>query len=294
MQRELPGTMRLSNAADHSMTIEPRIVTDGWPEISDSLARTGFFAEDQLTPETAPRVLADLVRRHTTVIGCGAEGRLAPIGSGTFVRRIDGQCGILTVGHVIGAIKTRENVLVLPAQDREEVTWIRIEGEGMSGWGETNNGPRGPDIGWMPLSGEEVERMEALGAVFHNRARERDALSGELCRIGIVFGFVEAASSMGDNTVVAHAMLIGKTGEQAADDDGWDYGKFAITNDDPWIPRTHGGVSGSAVWRIDLPMDGQGRKAVILEGVVFAEGPERDRKLVAHGEAGVRIILGEG
>ena len=275
------------------MTRKPAIVTDGWPEVSDSLAKTGLFQEDQLNPEIVLRILADLIRRYTTIIGYGAEGKLRPVGSGTFLRRTDGQHGILTAGHVIGAIKTKENVLVLPAQDREEVTWIRIEGEGMEGRGETNDGPRGPDIGWMPLSGEEVERMEALGAVFYNRARERDAFLGQVCQISIVFGFVEAASNLGDNMVVAHGMLIGKTGEQAADEDGWDYDEYAITNDDPWIPRTHGGVSGSAVWRIDFPMDGSGRKAVILEGVVFAEGPEEDRKLIAHGESSVRISLHE-
>ena len=47
-------------------------------------------------------------------------------------------------------------------------------------------------------------------------------------------------------------------------------------------PETHGGVSGGAAWRIDLPIDGSGRKSVILEGVVFAEGPEEDRKLIAQ------------
>ena len=275
------------------MTRTPAVVTAGWQEISDSLARTGVFDENQLNPETAPRVLGDFVRRYTTIIGYGAEGGLNPIGSGAFLRRTDGQHGILTAGHVIGAIKTRENILVLASQDREVVTWIRIEGEGMEGHGEANDGPEGPDIGWMPLSGEEVERLEALGAVFSNRARERDAFLGQVCQISIVFGFVEAASNLDNKLVVAHGMLIGKTAELDADEEGWDYGEYAITNDDPWIPDTHGGVSGSAIWRIDLPMDGTGRKAVILEGVVFAEGPEEDRKLIAHGKNSVRIILDE-
>ena len=275
------------------MTREPAIVTDGWAEVSASLAETGFFEEDQMNPGTVPGILIDLVRHFTTVIAYGADGTLTPIGSGTFVSRTHGQRGILTAGHVIGAIRGKENILVLPAQVGEQVTWIRIEGEGMNGPGEANNGPRGPDIGWIPLSGEEVERMDALGAVFYNRAREREAISGEVCRFGVVFGFVAAASSQEDETVVAHGMLAGKTGEQPADPGGWDYGEYAITNDDPWIPRTHGGVSGSAAWRIDLPIDGSGRKSVILEGVVFAEGPKEDRKLIAHGENSVRITLDE-
>ena len=71
------------------------------------------------------------------------------------------------------------------------------------------------------------------------------------------------------------------------------YGEYAIASDDRWNPHTHGGVSGSAGWKIDLPVDSSGRKAVILEGVLFAEGPQEDRKLVAHGENSVRIILKE-
>ena len=87
-------------------------------------------------------------------------------------------------------------------------------------------------------------------------------------------------------------MLIGKTDTEAADDEGWDYGEYAITSDDPWIPRTHGGVSGSAVWRIDLPMDGRGRKGVTLEACLCRR-PDEDRKLIAHGEESVRNFLGE-
>ena len=273
------------------MTRRPAIVTDGWAEVSDSLARTGYFQDDQLRPEIVLQLLAESARRYTTIIGYGAEGTLIPIGSGTFLRRTDGQHGILTAGHVIGAVKTKENILVLADQDREEVTWTRIEAEGMGGHGETNDQPRGPDIGWIPLSEEEVVRLEALGTVFYNRARERDSFLGQVCQIGIVFGFVEAASNLENKLVVAHGMLIGKTGHQDADAEGWDYSEFAITNDDPWIPQTHGGVSGSAIWRIDLPMDGSGRITVTLGGVVFAEGPAEDRKLIAHGESSVRIVL---
>ena len=277
----------------HNMTREPNIVTKGWFEVAGSLKKTGFFREDQLNPESVPLLLADLVRRYPTIVGYGVDGQLIPIGSGTFLRRSDGQCGILTAGHVVGAIRNKENIRVLPTQYRQEVDWVRIAGEGMKAKGENNNTATGPDIGWMPLSAEEVNWMEALGAVFHNRGRSIEEFAGEVCQINIIFGFVAAKSSPNDKIVVADGMLIGKTKEEPSDEQGWDYGEYAITSEDDWIPRTHGGVSGSAVWRIDLPMDGQGRKAVRLEGVVYAEGPEGDRKLIAHGEQSVRIILGE-
>ncbi len=276
------------------MSRQPKILTNGWLEVKGSLEQTGFFRDDQLNPGIAPRILADLVRRYTTIIAYGADGRLNPLGSETLLRRTDGQYGILTAGHVIGAIRNKEDILVLPAQDREEVAWIRIEREGMHGSGESKDTTQGPDIGWIPLSAEEARRMESLGAVFRNRARHIEDFACEVCQIGIIFGFVAAASSPEDNTVVSHAMLIGKTGEAPENEEGWDYSEYSITSGDEWIPRTHGGVSGSAVWRIDQPMDGEGNKAVRLQGVVYAEGPAADRKLIAHGEQSIRTFLEEG
>ena len=275
------------------MTRKPNIVTKGWSEVVSSLKMTGFFRENQLNPETVPLILADEVRRYTTIIGYGVNGQLIPLGSGTFLRRSDGQCGILTAGHVVGKIRKKENILVLPTQYRQEVNWVGIAGECMHAWGEKNKGVTGPDIGWIPLTAKEENWMEALGAVFHNRGRRIEEFAGEVCQINIIFGFVAAKSSQNDKTVFADGMLIGKTKEEPSDEQGWDYGEYAITSEDDWIPRTHGGVSGSAVWRLDLPMDGQGSKAVRLEGVVYAEGQEKDRKLIAHGEQSVRIILGE-
>ena len=275
------------------MSRNPNIATNEWREVASSFKKTGFFREDQLNPMEVLWILADLVRRYTTVIGYVTEGELNPIGSGTFLRRTDGQCGILTAGHVVGAIKNKENVRVLPVQDREEVDWVGIEGMGMHGWGETNSRLKGPDIGWIPLSAEEVESIEALGGVFHNRARKIETFSGDVCQISIIFGFVKAASSPSDKKIVAHAMFMGPTKETACSEEAWDYGEYAIRNNDDQIPRTHGGVSGSAVWRIDLPMDRCGKKAVRLKGVVYAQGANEDRKLIAHGEQSLRTILKE-
>ena len=280
-------------ATQHFMPKEPDIVTTGWSEIASSLEATGFFPKDQLNPGVVPRILADLVRRYTTVIGYEGNKALVPLGSGTFLRRTDGQCGVLTAGHVVGAIRHRRNILVLPAQDRDKVTWIRIQAEGMHGWGENNQGPIGPDIGWIPLSAKEADTMEAVGTVFHNRGRRVEPFTGRVCQFSIVFGFVAAASNLDEDTVVAHGLLARKTAERQSNQEGWDYGEYAITNDDAWIPSTHGGVSGSAVWEITLPMDGLGNKAVKPEGVVYAEGPHKDRKFIAHGEQSIRTILEE-
>ena len=95
-------------------------------------------------------------------------------------------------------------------QDREEVDWIGIEGMGMHGWGETNTGLKGPDIGWMPLSAKEAASIESLGGVFHNRRRTMEDFSGEVCQISVAFGFVDAASSPSDKKIVAHPMFIGR------------------------------------------------------------------------------------
>lgn len=85
------------------------------------------------------------------------------------MKRIDGQYGILTAGHVINAIKEK-NIFVLTSQDRKNNPWFNIEGLGMEFEGKTE---KGPDIGWIPLSWEEVKKFESLGAVFYNRAKLR-------------------------------------------------------------------------------------------------------------------------
>lgn len=123
----------LPNTTAFTMAPKPAVVTAGWHDAASHIAKTGIFQEGQLNPETAPRILADLVCRYTTIIGSGVEGKLEPVGSGTFVRKIDGQHGILTAGRVIGAIRSKEDIRVLPAQDRELVYWIRIENPDMAG-----------------------------------------------------------------------------------------------------------------------------------------------------------------
>ena len=65
----------------------PNIVANRWHEVASSLEKTGFFQEDQLNLEDVLRILTDLVRRYTAVLGYVAEGELTPIGSGTFLRR---------------------------------------------------------------------------------------------------------------------------------------------------------------------------------------------------------------
>ena len=273
------------------MDREPKVVIDGWSEVKSNLEKTGFFKDDELSPHMVPRILAKLVIKYTTIVGSIAEGEPTPIGSGSLLRRRDGQCGILTAGHVIGAIEGKK-ISILPYQGLEKSDWVRIEGMGMRVFGEKNNKQTGPDIGWMPLSAEEETTMEARGVVFRNRAKEEEIV-GQVCQISIIVGFVKAASDMADHAVMVHALLTGETKGCARDEGGWDYGEYAITSDDEWIPRTHGGMSGSGVWNIDLPIDGKGRKNVRLVGVVYYQGPKDDRKLIAHGKESVKMILNE-
>ena len=168
-----------------------------------------------------------------------------------------------------------------------------LGGNGMHGCGERNTSAKGPDIGWIPLSGEEVERIESLAAIIYNRQKRRKAIFGDPCHVYVIFGFVDASSSLQDNYITAHGMLTRQSNAAPPDEDGWDYAEYAITYGDDWIPKSHAGVSGSGVWRIDLSMDGKGDKAATLQGVVYAEGPSDDRKLIAHGEKSLRIALHE-
>lgn len=116
---------------------------------------------------------------------------------------------------------------------------------------------------------------------------------GEKLQFNLFLGFVNAVSNPKDRIIENQGLLLGKIQEYRTDEGGWDYGEYPIKSDDPWIPDSHGGVSGSAVWEIEMPLDCSKRKTVFLRGVLFAEGPHDNRKLIAHGEKSVKIILRE-
>lgn len=103
-------------------------------------------------------------------------------------------------------------------------------------------------------------------------------------QVSLIVGFVNAASNPDVKMIAVHSTFAGKPKETANGKNGWDYGEYATQNDDERIRKTHGGVSGSGVWTIDLPIDDHEKMVVKLRGVVFAEGCPEDRKLIANGE----------
>jgi len=273
-----------------------------WDEMIEVLRKTGAFTEDELeSKETGLHAVASNVQRYTIVICFMEEGKQipTPLGSGVLVRKRDGECGILTAGHVIGSIRNKD-IWVVPTLDRSKVPWVTIDGQGMKAEGERNAKQTGPDIGWVPLSCRELANLEALGASFYNRAKEREmtfANGEEIYEFRVTFcAFVEEKSDLNaaPPDIVAVAAFAGKTKEFQPEEGGWDYGHYDFTINDPGRPGTFGGTSGSPVWRIRLPTDGSGRKALILDGVAFAEKQGPDGALIAHGPNSVRKILGEG
>ena len=73
----------------------------------------------------------------------------------------------------------------------------------MAGLGETNDGPRGPDIGWMLLSGEEDELMEdwqfcqRLSSRLSARARNDEAVDGVFQPVDLAVQHVDEAAQQG-------------------------------------------------------------------------------------------------
>ena len=268
-----------------------------WQDALPLLRQTGFFTEEELKdPGAADGKLIDLVRRHTTTIGYeGETGEMKPVGSGTFVTKADGEHGILTAGHVVGALRRaieRANEFqVFPGQVHERL-WIPVpcEWSWIHIYGEDNQDGSGPDIAWVPMSQTTAGTLGArLDVVFYNRARLRDELECERHPVGVVCGFVEEISDLGDQSLNHYAATLRRP--EFVSVDGWDYGEYPLNQ--PFLPSTQQGTSGSAVWRVELSLDGKGRREVFLDGVVFAEGPSDDRKLIAHGESSVSRILGE-
>lgn len=269
-----------------------------WQDALPLLRQTGFFTEEELQdPPAADRKLIDLVRRYTTTIGYADEtGEMNPVGSGTFVRKADGEYGILTAGHVVGvlrrAMERADGFHVFPGQVHKRL-WIPVpcDWSRIHSCGEDNEGLSGPDIAWVPIDlPETVATLQSsLDVVFYNRARPRDELECGGQPVGAVSGFVEEISDLGDRSLNHYAATLRRP--EFVSVDGWDYGEYALKL--PCLPATHKGTSGSAVWRVELGLDGEGRKEVFLDGVVFAEGPADDRKLIAHGVRSVSRILGE-
>ena len=247
-----------------------------WEDALPLLRQTGFFTEEELQdPPTADEKLIDLVRRYTTTIGYADEtGEMKPVGSGTFVRKADGDYGILSAGQV------------------HERPWIQIPW--VWDWihicGEDNQGVSGPDIAWVPMSPETAETLQSrLDVVFYNRARARDEMECERYPVGIVCGYVKEISDLGGRTLNHYAAILRRP--EFDSKAGWDYGEYVLKL--PCLPSTHKGTSGSAGWKVELALDGSGKHVAFLDGVVFFEGPADDRKLIAHGERSVSRILGE-
>ena len=171
---------------------------------------------------------------------------------------------------------------------------MKIEGRGMDGEDKKNKEKTGPDIGWLPLSTEEAQSVQAQGAVFCNREKTCETFAGEegIYECQMVFATYLCLESASD-VIAGVALLYGKTGGCPTDEIGWDYGLYDFTVLDPRLPRNQGGVSDSSVWRIQLPADGSGSKAFLLDGAVFAEDCKPGRGLVARGLGSIRKVLGE-
>ena len=283
------------------MTTETTIGTAHWYKFPGRLAQTGFFEEGELNPDTVQRTFSNIVKGYTTVIGYLTAGGLEPVGSGTFVRGADGQFGVLTAGHVVGAIEGRNRMLrgqgiegqsrLRVSQGIEAVEWVPIGAPRLEACGQDNDRQEGPDIGWIPLSPQEAKDLEDKRAVFYNMAKPREGFPPPFSRIGVVLGFLRATSRPEDKRLGFHATFTGEPSDLPADAGGWDYVEYGLDSDEPELPSSHKGVSGSGVWRIDLPNDGTRQKEVVLVGVAFSEGTEEDRKLITHGEKSVRMFL---
>ena len=147
--------------------------------------------------------------------------------------------------------------------------------------------------------GQRVGRPGSSGASFYNRAKERETTFADeegIYEFRMIFGpFVEekSDSDAAPPDIVGVAAFAGKTKDFQPDENGWDYGHYDFTINAPGRPGTFGGTSGSPVWKIRLPTDGSSRKAIILDGVAFAEKRGPDGALITHGPNSVRKILGE-
>ena len=300
---------------------------------------------EQVRRETIPKLHA-----YTVVLGKRLEDHASKAkridrfkGSGVLVRLAGSrQFGILTAGHVVNALRdeaTREDpariVVALRGADVNRGVFpklapvtLTIPPRAIAAYGRKNEGCRGPDIAWIPLSPEQVIEIETgteSFGLFYNMGKsdreieevvgiwktqeltqetkgERD--SGQIC---YVVGWSETLQNPNDGeplTLPAFEALLEHRWAEA----GWQYDDYQIGAKNKARPRNEykegemavgfnypdllGGVSGAGVWRIAAHPTDARRLVHHLEGILFYDyRTEGRRYLRAHGSISIKRVL---
>ncbi len=278
-----------------TMTMEPGTANEGGSSASDQFSKAGSTDHELRSLSMAQQFLAILVHPYSAVLSHVVDDQPVPVGSGTFITRTDGQQGIITSGQVVDVIRSKDRIVVSPVTTSTPgpIQSTEIEAIGMESHREEGCRTNGPDLGWIPLSAHEVTSVDSQGAVFFNRAECRVEFECETRHKNLIFGCADAAGDAPSGSVTCQGLLFGGRIETAPDKSGWDCFEHVISNDDRMFRGTRRGMSGGAVWTLEVPLEFKGQYKLYLSGIVFAEGADHEIRFIAHGKDSIRRFLHE-
>lgn len=224
----------------------------------------------------------------------GEDARL--LGSATLVT-IKGRRGLLTAAHVLNVIpRTRPLGIVRFSSPNTQRLLVQFEHALRVAMGRTNEGPQGPDLGFIELPSEAIASLEARGNIFFNMdLRRDDVIAGRYetkphlsCIVGAIAEWT--MESLGPSTRTKNIgayNLLGKVGMPRMHGglDLVDFEPVYTERDEP--PSSFGGVSGGGLWRVMGVLENGSFDPVekVLLGVVFYQSAvvEGKRTLICHG-----------
>ena len=226
-------------------------------------------------------------------------------GSGTLVT-INGMRGVLTAAHVVDALREKKEVgivtfhasskslqkLMLPM---DHVQYVQL---GQKPWSSN-----GPDLAFLTLPMNVADSLGATNSFYNLSAKRAKALNSEFpagkhfsCIAGVVH---ERTITTPLPDIAANKALFAALCEPGAvsnqrSEDGFDLMDFdAAPRDDGAGPRSYGGVSGAALWRVYCEEDTEGEPTRMtklwLHGVAFYEQTHDNRTptITCHGHISV-------
>ena len=297
--------------------------------------------------ETSTRVLEkaqEWVSRFTVVIGKTGSASTAQRardivqGSGVIVKLDDSRYGVLTAAHVLKyGVNTRDSATVtLLALSRDqtkqgEVHFIPLPPRPCAMDGFNNKSETGPDIAFIPITGEEWSALEGWGMIAYNLEKERwsdedTAQFGEITQlVSVIHGARFAASEIVESHTAEKtgslALMATSTELKAIEErDGHDYLELPSQTTEESHPthwkdelpgtaaeeiedlhdkgvtrKAWGGTSGGGVWNLAIGTDGNGvpsgKVFAELTGICFYADPDKGC-VIAHGPKSIARAAG--
>ena len=227
-----------------------------------------------------------------------------PAGTGTFVK-LGGIYGILTAGHVLNELDPQSTVGLVrfpsvepPIQNRR----LNLQHtERIVDW----NGKAcdAPDIAFLKIPEIDGRALEAAGAVFYNLALSREFKPSQpdhrmsICHavVGVVGEWTEKvpAQFMKGIKVVIGGLFGAATDLRDFKEDDTDLVEAKISHG-PRIPKSHGGVSGGALWALHVELDANLKPVMPvnkrLRGVAFRQSADRT-KVTSNDTASINAMI---